>query len=194
MDVNGLPMWLISGPGAFGIGPGAGNASQVHALQWNGERGHLTLASQQQAPALTEDETFARLMLSRPSPVADAADTFAWLNPATLGIEASGFAPGMVSIDLGLGNRPETPPSSLAPSDMALGAEQILYIARDGAVIMRDLRGRYPTARAARSGFSAHLLAPLHRNARVILQRERDSDVRHAQLRRNVAESDSSGF
>lgn len=160
MDINGLPMWLIAGPGAFGIGPGAGNASQVHALQWNDERGHLTLASQQQAPTLTEDETFSRLMLSRPSPVADAADTFAWLNPATLGIEASGFAPGMVSIDLGPGNRPETPPSSLAPSDMALGAEQILYIARDGAVIMRDLRGRYPTARAARSGFSAHLLAP----------------------------------
>nr|WP_166180931.1 hypothetical protein [Altererythrobacter segetis] len=159
MDVNGLPMWLMSGAEAFGVRPG-GKASHVHALQWNDERGHLTLASQQQEPALGEDETFARLMRSRPSPVADAADTFAWLNPATLGIEASGFAPGMVAIELGANNQPEAPPALLAPTDMALGDEQILYIARDGEVIMRDLRGRYPTARANKAGFSAHLIAP----------------------------------
>ena len=35
-----------------------------------------------------------------------------------------------------------------------------IYVARDGAVIFRDLRGRYPVARAARADFAAHLLAP----------------------------------
>lgn len=160
MDVNGLPMWLLAGPDAFGLAPGSRNAQHVDALQWNAERDHLTLASQHDRPALTEDEALARLMLSRPSPVADAADTFAWLNPASLGIEASGFAPGMVSLDLGPANKPEIPTPTLAPTDMALGAEQMLYIARDGAVILRDLRGRYPTSRAARDGFAAHLLAP----------------------------------
>jgi len=159
MDINGLPMWLLAGAEAFGLRPG-GKASHVRALQWSDQRGHLTLASQQQQPMLTEDETFARLMRSRPSPVADEADTFAWLNPATQAIEASGLAPGMVAIDLGPDNRPETPAPVLTPTDMALGEEQILYIARDGAVIMRDLRDRYPTARAAKAGFAAHLVAP----------------------------------
>lgn len=160
MDVNGLPMWLLAGPGAFGMAGGAGGASHTRALQWNAERDHLTLASQQDQPVLAEDESLARLMLSRPSPVADAADTFAWLNPETQVIEASGFAPGMVSIDLGPGNKPEMPAPLLAPTDMALGTDQILYIARDGEVIFRDLRGRYPTARAVKTGYSAHLLAP----------------------------------
>ena len=48
MDVNGLPMWLMSGPAAFGLAGDSGTASHVHALRWNAERGHLTLASQQQ--------------------------------------------------------------------------------------------------------------------------------------------------
>src|SRR5688500_5147774 len=160
MDVNGLPMWLLAGPGAFGMAGGAGGASHARALQWNAERDHLTLASQQDRPALAEDESLARLMLSRPSPIADTANTFAWLNPATQVIEASGFAPGMVSIDLGPGNKPEMPAPLLAPTDMALGTDQILYIAHDGEVIFRDLRGRYPTARAVKAGYSAHLLAP----------------------------------
>lgn len=159
MDVNGLPMWLVAGARAFGLALG-GKAAHAHALRWDSARGHLTLASQLDRPELAEDETFARLQVSHPSPVADAGDTFAWLNPATLGIEASGFAPGMVSIELGANDKPEMPKPLLAPTDMALGDEQIIYIARDGAVIMRDLRGRYPTARAVRAGFAAHLLAP----------------------------------
>jgi phage tail-like protein len=162
MDVNGLPMWLFAGAGAFGLGDRPGKASHASALEWNGEREHLTLASQQEVPKLAEDEAFARLMMSGPSPVADAADTFAWFNPSAAppAIEASGFAPGMTAIHLGPGDKPEQPPPGLAPTDMALGDDQILYIARGGEVIFRDLRGRYPTARAAKAGFSADLLAP----------------------------------
>ncbi|HEY6815340.1 MAG TPA: hypothetical protein VI168_07365, partial [Croceibacterium sp.] len=101
MDVNGLPMWLLAGPKAFGLGGTTGGAAHVQDLEWNRERGHLTLAAQQGRPQIAEDESFARLMISRPSPVADAVDTYAWLNPATLTVEASGFAPGMVLLHLG---------------------------------------------------------------------------------------------
>jgi phage tail-like protein len=160
MDVNGLPMWVLAGPKAFGLGGASGGAGHVRDLEWNAERGHLTLASQQDRPVLAEDEGFARLMISQPSAVADAADTFAWFNPATHVIEASGFAPGMTALHLGPNNTPEVPIPVPDPTDMALGAEQILYIARDGAVIFRDLRGRYPVARAEKAGFAAHLLAP----------------------------------
>lgn len=160
MDVNGLPMWLLASAQDFGLAPRATRASQVHALDWEADRRHLTLASQQEAPDLIEDSAMARLLTTQPSPVADGADTYAWFNPDTDTIEASGFAPGAVAIDLGPGGTPEAPPPILAPTDMALGDEQILYIARDGEVIFRDLRTRYPTARAAREDFAAHLLAP----------------------------------
>ena len=138
MDVNGLPMWVLAGAKAFGMAGTSSGAGHVRDLEWNAERSHLTLASQQDRPVLAEDESFARLMISQPSAVADAADTFAWFNPATHVIEASGFAPGMTALHLGPNNMPEVPIPIPDPSDMALGAEQILYIARDGAVIFRD--------------------------------------------------------
>ena len=161
MDVNGLPMWLFAGAEAFGTMPGGSAAIAAADLAWNAERHHLTLAAQQQRPTLAENDALARLMLSRPSPVSDAAETFAWWNPDTQTIEASGFAPGTVALHLGPGGRAEVPPPLLAPSDMALGDDQILYVARDGKVLLRDVRERYPTAVAGRAGFSADLLAPL---------------------------------
>ena len=50
------------------------------------------------APALAETETFARLMASSPSPVADPLGGFAWWDPAAARFQASGFAPGSVEL------------------------------------------------------------------------------------------------
>lgn len=144
-------MWLLADPASFGTTEG---------LAWIADRAHLTLAAQQSQPVVAEDEMFARRMLSRPSPVADRADTFAWWNPLNHAVEASGFAPGMITLHLGTGGTPEDPAAGLAPTDLALGDDQILYVARDGQVVARDLRDRYPSAVAARAGFSADLLAP----------------------------------
>lgn len=159
MDINGLPLWTIAGADQLGVGSGSA-PGRTRNLGWNAERQHLTLAAQQSRPELNENEAFARLRISAPSPVADPADTFAWWSVANSQIEASGFAADAVAIHLGSDNKPETPPPSLVPTDMAMGEDQLLYIARDGAVLLRDMRDRYPTAIAKAAGFSAELLAP----------------------------------
>jgi len=151
MDVNGSPFHLLADAADFAASDG---------LVWDYSRGHLLLAARQDRPAVAEDEMLARLMLSRPSPVADEADTYAWWNPDSSAIEASGFAPGAVLLNLGSEGKAEEPPPVFTPTDMTLGANQIVYVARDGAVILRDLRNRYPSAVAQASGFAAHLLAP----------------------------------
>lgn len=151
MDVNGLPMWLLADAASFGT---------TESLEWIESRAHLALAAQQDRPVVGEDEMFARRMISRPSPVADHADTFAWWNMANQAIEASGFAPGMVTLPLGTRGTLEDPAPVFPPSDMALGDDQILMVARDGQVILRDLRDRFPSAVAARAGFTADLVAP----------------------------------
>jgi phage tail-like protein len=159
MDVNGLPMWMLSRPQDFGLEADAASISQPNNLAWDSAHGHLMLASQQAKPAIAEDENFARLMLSQPSPVCDAAGTFAYWHTARLPqkshIRASGFAPGATEIELG-----DATPQTLTPTDMALGADQILYVARDGSIIMADLRTRYPLSKVSKKDFSAHLVAP----------------------------------
>lgn len=154
MDVNGSPFHLLADAAVF---------SAADGLVWDAARSHLLLATRQERPQLAEDEMLARLMLSRPSPIADEADTYAWWNPDSPdggAIEASGFAPDAVRLNLGTDGKPEAPLPVFTPTDMALGANRIVYVARDGAVILRDLRNRYPSAVATLSGFAAHLLAP----------------------------------
>ena len=52
------------------------------------------------------------------------------------------------------------PPATAAPSDIALGTDDVLYIARSGAVLLVDLRDRFPPARTLTAGFHADRLAP----------------------------------
>jgi phage tail-like protein len=160
MDVNGLPMWLFADERAFGVASSAAEPNVARNLRWSADRDYLTLAAQQDPPAIEEQESFARSMRGVPSPVSDDAGTFAWWNSIEQQIEASGFAPESIAIHLGPDNAPELPKSLFAPTDMALGDDQILRIAREGKVILRDLRTRYPTSVAERAGFSADLLAP----------------------------------
>jgi phage tail-like protein len=156
MDVNGLPMWQYSGRRAFGLAADAQPPNAAVDLHFKDEAGHLQLARQQPVPALAEDQTFARSAVAAPSPVADGLGGFAWWDFAQGKFKASGFAPGSVDLPLPL---PE-PASLQAPEDIALGADDVLYAARDGAVVMRDIRDRWPPAQARKSGFRAHLLAP----------------------------------
>lgn len=156
MDVNGLPMWQFSGRRAFGLAADAQLPHSAVDLHYKDEAGHLQLARQQPVPALTEDQTFARAAVAAPSPVADGLGGFAWWDFGEGKFRASGFAPGSVDLPLPL---PE-PPSLQAPEDIALGSDDVLYAARDGAIVMRDVRDRWPPAQARKTGFRAHLLSP----------------------------------
>jgi phage tail-like protein len=157
MDVNGLPMWQMSGRRAFGLAEDAPPSRAAVDLHFKDQAGHIQLARQQPAPVLQEDQTFARAAVAAPSPVADGLGGFAWWDFGEGKFKASGFAPGSVDLPLPL---PE-PPSLQAPGDIALGSDDVLYAARDGAVVMRDIRDRWSPAQVRKAGFRAHLLAPV---------------------------------
>lgn len=156
MDVNGLPMWQYGGRRDFGLAPDSEPPKAAVNLHFKDEAGHLHLARQQPAPALAEDQTFARSVIAAPSPVADDLGGFAWWEFAEGKFKASGFAPGSVDLALPLPD----PPSLQAPEDIALGTDDVLYAARDGAIVMRDIRDRWPPAQARKAGFRAHLISP----------------------------------
>jgi len=157
MDVNGLPMWLIAGRGAFGLAEDAATPNVASNLHFKEGSGHVRLAQQQEAPALAETETFARLMASSPSPIADPLGGFAWWDQAAAKFQASGFAPGSVELPLPSAD----PPGPIGPSDFALGSDDVVYMARDGAVVMKDVRDRWRPAEIRRDGFRADLVAPV---------------------------------
>jgi phage tail-like protein len=157
MDVNGLPMWQLAGRADFGLAEHSAAPNIAANLHFKDESGHVRLAQQQPVPALAEDENFARLMVSSPSPIADDLDGFAWWNASEKRLEASGFAPGGVELPLPR----DDPPSPVAPADFALGTDDVIYIARDGAVAMKDIRDRWRPAQAKKQGFLAALVAPV---------------------------------
>ncbi len=155
MDVNGLPFRLIAGQRDFGFAPDASGAQVAAHLALAETNGHLRLASEQAAPADAEDEMFARAMASQPSPVADPLGGFAWWSSDAQRIEASGFAPGAMVIALD-----DVATATAMPSDMMLGDDDILYVARDGGVTWHDLRDRWPDETVRHGALKADLLAP----------------------------------
>ena len=162
MDVNGLPFRLIAGAADFGFAADAEGARIADGLAFDPGSGNLYLASQQEAPRPREDETFARLMASSPAPVADPLGGFAWWQPLPPEMEAdhgvirlSGFAAGSVDLKLTI-----APVGETVPSDMMLDADDVLWVARGGRVVLHDLRDRWPDQELAHATLRADLLAP----------------------------------
>lgn len=163
MDVNGLPFRLVTGAADFGFAADAEGARVAAHLALADTSGQLRLASEQAAPADGEDEIFARLMVSQASPVADRLGGFAWWDGR---IEASGFAPGSAELELDPGDD-ETPLgealmalSGKTPSDMMLGEDDVLYVAREGSVTWHDLRARWRDTPIRHATWNAQLVAP----------------------------------
>jgi hypothetical protein len=154
MDVNGLPFRLVGGAQDFGLSESASGARVAAHLALSETTGHLRLASEQSPPTAPEDESFARGLISEPSPVADPLGGFAWWNDEADRIEASGFAPGSIEIAVATGTGPG------ALSDLMLGSDDVLYIARGGGVVWHDLRSRWPDTEARHATLKADLLAP----------------------------------
>ncbi|HWF77451.1 MAG TPA: hypothetical protein VN694_09770 [Caulobacteraceae bacterium] len=156
MDANGLRFWQVADAAGFGLGPGASAATAAKNLFWRADARCVRLDRQQTAPTLTEDEATARAWMARPSPVRDAGGSYAWWDIPASQILAAGYADGSTPITL-----PQDNPVGVAePTDMAFGDDDVLYIARNGAVLMVDRRGRWDDARVALQGFAAVRLAP----------------------------------
>jgi phage tail-like protein len=191
MDVNGLPFRLVAGKSDFGLSEGAVGMNVAEHLALSERTFHLRLASEQSPPQLSENETFAREMITHPSPVADKLGGYAWWNNNERRIEASGFVDGSIEIKLEAGSGLGT------PSDMALGRDDVLYIARGGAVIWHDLRSRWPDLEVVHKRLKADLLAPAPKSGAWAfdrtnrrLMRVKGTPLRFAEFR----EPDESGF
>jgi phage tail-like protein len=154
VDVNGLPFRLLAGAADFGFATDAVGERVARGLALAERTGHVRLASEQAIPQVAENELFARQQVSQPSPIADDHGSFAWWNAAEMRIEASGFLPGSVEIPL-------AGEALAGPSDMMLGTDDVVYVARDGTVCRHDLRDRWPDVETRLETFSADLLAPL---------------------------------
>lgn len=167
MDVNGLPFRLVTGARDFGFAEDADGAKVAAHLALSDTNGHLRLASEQAAPSEAEGEMFARELATQPSPVADGLGGFAWWNSDDKLIQASGFAPGPTEIRLDRDPEDQSPEAKAlraligsAPSDMALGDDDVLYVARNGTVTWHDLRSRWPDLVVPHASLKADLLAP----------------------------------
>jgi hypothetical protein len=150
MDSNGLRFWQVAGARGFSAGGGARD------LHWRADARLLRLDRQQAAPVLAEDRVFARAQVSAPSPVCDAGGSFAWWDGGAGTLRAAGFGEGATPVAL----PPDIPPGIPAPTDLAFGDDDVLYVARNDGVIMADRRERWQPARVDLDGFQAHRLAP----------------------------------
>lgn len=152
MDANGTRFWQVADARGFGLGPGGGAVD----LDWDVVARALCLARQGAAPAVTEDATFALARALSPSPICDASGRIAWWDGAALRLGPADGAPALPPILLPA----DDPPGIPQPSDLAFDEDDILYVARNGKVLMLDRRDRFAPALVARGGFSADRLAP----------------------------------
>ncbi|MDF2235419.1 phage tail protein [Albimonas sp. CAU 1670] len=156
MDVNGLRAWPLMDRRALGFVREGEDAPRDVAWDAPGASAcaGLRLARRQAAPALDENGPWARSQAARPAPVCDPAGSWAWWDGSAL--HAGGFRPGAAPIPL----PPEIPPGAEQPQDLAFGTDDVLYVARNGAVTLVDRRERWAPARVAHPDFAARKLAP----------------------------------
>ena len=155
MDPNGLRVWQVADAAGFGLA-GTHAAGPAQDLHWRPDARLLRLDRQQTAPALNEDQVFARAQAAKPSPVSDPGGSYAWWDGVAGTLRAAGFGAGSTPISL----PPDTPPGLPQPTDLAFGTDDVLYVARNDGVVMADRRDRWPPARVDLAGFRAQRLAP----------------------------------
>ncbi|WP_339950572.1 phage tail protein [uncultured Albimonas sp.] len=174
MDVNGLRNWPLMDRAALGFAREGEDAPRDVAWEAPGQGGcaGLRLARRQAAPELAEDLSWARSQAARPSPVCDPAGSWAWWDGA--GLRSGGFRPGSAPIPL----PEEVPPGAPRPDDLAFGTDDVLYVARNGAVTLIDRRERWAPARVAHPEFEVRRLAPAPEGGAWALDRGRGQVAR----------------
>ena len=148
MDVNGLRFWAKSGAADWPL-----DAATSHDLAFCREQRWLRLAGKSDAPMVVENALVARQIADAPARVKDALGTVAFWDVARSAIllARDGGAPSVLAAMSG----------APAPTDMTLGADDILYVARPDGVLLIDTRGRWPLfGPLTHASFKAAKLAP----------------------------------
>ena len=147
MDANGLRFWMLSRRDDFPWSAG------TQGLQYCDKTHRLQLLSVSSAPAPVEDSVLAKGLVDSVPMARDRFDNYARWDSASGHVVAGGSAPGEVPI--------YTPPAFQSVTDLVLGCDGILYAAVGGALVMIDLRQRWPDFTLSVSGFTFWRLAAL---------------------------------
>jgi phage tail-like protein len=143
VDANGLRFRMLADARDWGALAGTG-------LSYDAGRRALRLVSRRGAPAWADLAAEAVARVEVVPQARDAAGTRAYRDPAGK-VWAAGALPGSVEI--------YAPPAGHLPTDLAMGDDGVLYIARPDAVVLLDRRDRWPTTEVRLAGFTPWRLA-----------------------------------
>lgn len=142
MDANGLKFWMLADESQWLLPDGTG-------ADYDSARRALRLKSRGQPSVWPDNFQEAHLRLERVPQAHDELGNRAWWEPATGRVLASGARPGEFEL---------VPPTPFV-TDLAMGFDGVLYLAINGAVLMLDLRERWPEVTLSLTGFNAWRLA-----------------------------------
>jgi len=164
MDANGLKFWLLAEEPHWLL-PG-----DPPALEYDAQRRSLRLARQRRDLDLNEAVDRAATRLESVPQARDRHGNRAWYDPGLHAVCSAGVSTTPVLIYQVAGQT--------ALTDLAMGDDGVLYLAIAGAVVMHDLRQRWPDAVVSAPGFSAWRLSPAPGGGAWLLDRD------HRQLAR----------
>lgn len=156
MDANGQRFWMLCEAQHFEL-PG-----EPPALVYDSTQRCLQLASQRRNVSFVSSETIARQHLDIVPQTLDGFGNRAFWDAESGRVLAIGHATGP-GAELELLRIPEDATDverqRLTPTDLAMGHDGILYIARGGRILMQDRRDRWNDADVGLEGLAAWRLA-----------------------------------
>ena len=155
MDANGLQFWMLSQAKDW-------NLSAVPSLAFSSATNRLRLLSV--SSVARQPEGPAAAFVDRVPMTLDRFDSYARWDANSGHIVAGGGGPGEVPI--------YAAPAGQAVTDLALGYDDVLYVAVGGSLVLIDRRNRWPMATLAVPGFAFWRLAPLAEGGMMALDRQ----------------------
>src|SRR4051794_7875200 len=144
MDANGLKFWMLADQADWSL--------ESDAVEFETASRTVHLARHQEVTVFPADELVAEARLDVVPQSLDQFGTRAFWSTSLNSVIATGAAPGGVAL--------WTAPAGAEATDVALGYDNVLYVAVAGRIVIIDPRERFlPTAAASIAGFTAWRLA-----------------------------------
>ena len=159
MDANGLRFWLLADADHWRLD------GEPPGLEYDSERRALRLARQRRELRLVEDASEAAARLERVPAIRDLYGNHAWYDAdwrRVLVRRADGEPRPLYRV-----------PVAGEVSDLAVGADGVLYLAVGGDILLHDLRGRWDDALVTTEGFTAWRIAAAPDGGLWVLDRTR---------------------
>ncbi len=144
MNANGLQFWMLSQAADW-------NLPATPSLYFSAKSKRLRLLSASSEVRPPEDPVAASTLAGLVPVALDGFDSYARWDSASGHVVAGGGGPGEVPI--------YAAPSTQAVTDLALGYDDVLYVAVGGSLVLIDRRNRWPNTTLSVPGFTFWRLA-----------------------------------